>query len=130
MRVPVRGFVALAFGVGALTTVARGQTSAAQTAGPAERALTFAVRADPRLAEQINAVLGRLAQPIEMIVPARTTTDGFLDRLCGGRRPANVAVKKADDATDAGTLVRFAPCLSIRRNVELTVDTNNTLEMR
>jgi hypothetical protein len=107
------------------STAAGSATSTAFVAQDTDAGSSFAVRADPRLANKVNAVLARLAREVEARVPEGMTAEAFVSRLCGGRRPPHVETVPSEDGSRPR--VRFSPCLSVRKNVELVVDRNNTL---
>jgi hypothetical protein len=84
----------------------------------------FGLRADPRWASEINALLREVAQPITITIPAGTTPEVFLRQLCTGLLPP---VLKSD-STEAGTRVWTTPCLRVTRDVRIKVTKGDTLE--
>lgn len=83
--------------------------AASQYLGSAGPALVD-VRADPAVADAVNEVLARYAQPATTAVPPGEDLAAYLKRTCGG---AEVAVLAAEPAPKGLTRVRHAPCVRI-----------------
>jgi hypothetical protein len=97
------------------------QTTGAPLAGP-----RFFLRVDPRVATEVNEVLARVAQRIEVAIPADRTAEEYLTRVCGGHPPTYEAGETP--ATGDASKVLFSPCVQVRRNLRLEVRAGDTLE--
>jgi subtilase family protein len=94
--------------------------------GPSQRELpAFVLRVNPKLASKINEVLSRIARRSEVTIPTNQTAKKYLTEICSGYSPTYEMAEAPD--TDA-TKVRVAPCIRIKRNVQVEVTAGDTLE--
>jgi hypothetical protein len=117
-----------------ITTLAQlvlGAAAAAAYGGdqpPEAHELKFSVKADLGLANQIDAVLARVAQPTEVRVPADVAPTALLERLCGNRAPKQYELITREEAGVSNSYVRFQPCLKEASNLTARVSKGDTLE--
>jgi len=79
---------------------------------------TFAIRADPAFAPQVNQLFKDIARPDEIPVPKNTRVDVFLRERCGSSARRSTRVEQLiGTETD---LLRFIPCLRVRRVAAIT----------
>jgi subtilisin family serine protease len=84
---------------------------------------TFVIRANPDWADQVNSVLARVANPIEVTLSPGVTASELAQRLCGAH-----ATSPPTPSEKAPNRIRLTPCVRIRTNVEVKVQAGNTLE--
>jgi hypothetical protein len=87
-------------------------------APPAARAPSFSIRADPSIADRVNAVLRRAAAPTVTSLPSESDLRSALSEACGGRpAPEIQAVREVGGSTV--TDVRHAPCVRFGRGAAI-----------
>lgn len=95
--------------------------AAAETSSPTE----YAVRADPKYADRLNPLFGKIAKPTEYQLPAGETVMHFFDRICD-RVPDTGDYRMTNQ--DGAAVVTAQPCLRVRRGVQVRIAKGDYLE--
>lgn len=96
--------------------------AAAELASPTD----YGVRADPKYADRLNRLFGKMAKPTEYRLPAGETVMHFFERICD-RVPDDGDYRTTTDQHGA-TVVTSQPCLRVRRDVQVRIAKGDYLE--
>ena len=103
-------------------TEAQNATAREQSTTPAP---AYVLKANPKWAKQVDEALAEVAQPIQFLVPSRSTPTAFVENLCA----ADVKFEVIESQKQPGRFeVKMSPCVQIRRNVKVPVTAGDTLE--
>ena len=87
----------------------------------------FTLRVNPKWAARVNTVLARIAEPIEGTIVCGAIAQDYIALRCGGYNLPNSFTEEPLPG-GAGTKIRFAPCVRIKRDTEIKAAPGNTLE--
>ena len=100
-------------------TAAQEAQAAREPAAPA-----YMLKADPKWAQRVDAVLKQLAQPVQFRLPSKATAEEFIANLCADPK---FSFNKLTDASGR-TVITMSPCVQVRRDVKMAVTEGDTVE--